>query len=225
MTKPRGNRSSDALIEQRRKRLLELKKNGVSVVDAEKILTAEGFPADRVTLQRDLKKLRETLAESNDVEFAALVRELIDVRIRALEELWAGELPPDVANSINSLVEGISRLTGSNAPARSMALRMNLTLAAKDAPWSSLTPDQFCHRLGHDLTYKLSPDQTQQVIALAERLYAENPWDPQAEVIARGEQLIASLVQAGAVEGASEQEKPRIYSGPPVIEVDTDDDK
>jgi hypothetical protein len=116
----RGNRSSAAIIEKRRARLLELKQQGVSTVEAEEILKAEGYPADRNTLTRDLTRLKQQFNTSNGTEFAEYVREQVTLLTQAVEEVWEGKLPPDAANSIRGLMDSIARLTGSNAPTKSI---------------------------------------------------------------------------------------------------------
>jgi hypothetical protein len=117
---PRGNKSSAALIEKRRGRLLELKQQGKTTIEAEEILTSEGFPADRVTLWRDLSKLREGFSIANRQEFSTYVQEQIALLTQVIEELWEGSLPPETANSIRGLMDSIARLTGSNAPTKSI---------------------------------------------------------------------------------------------------------
>jgi hypothetical protein len=116
----RGNRSSAAFIEKRRTRLLELKQQGVSTVEAEEILKAEGYPADRVTLWRDLTGLRKQFNASNREEFSQYIQEQVTLLTQAVEEVWSGELPPEAANSIGRLMDSIARLTGSNAPTKSI---------------------------------------------------------------------------------------------------------
>src|SRR5579859_6814695 len=116
----RGNRSSAALIEKRRTRLLELKQEGKTTIEAEDILKAEGFPADRVTLWRDLSKLRDGFNITNREEFATYVQEQVALLTQAIEEVWEGSLPPEAANSIRGLMDSIARLTGSNAPTKSI---------------------------------------------------------------------------------------------------------
>ena len=116
----RGNRSSAAVMEKRAGRLLELKKLGHSVTDCEDILKAEGYPADRNTLTRDLTRLRQQFNASNSAEFAEYVREQVELLTKVVEEVWGGNLAPEAANSIRGLMDSIARLTGSNAPSKSI---------------------------------------------------------------------------------------------------------
>jgi hypothetical protein len=100
--------------------LLELKQQGVSTVEAEEILKAEGYPADRNTLTRDLTRLRQQFNASNREEFSQYIQEQVTLLTQAVEEVWSGELPPEAANSIGRLMDSIARLTGSNAPTKSI---------------------------------------------------------------------------------------------------------
>jgi hypothetical protein len=120
MSRPRGNRSSAALIEKRRTRLLELKQEGKTTIEAEQILTAEGFPADRVTLWRDLKGMMVKLEVNNSETYLELKQEQ-DVILRRMEELLITEqVEPEVAREWRAIRKDISELWGLDAPNKSL---------------------------------------------------------------------------------------------------------
>lgn len=121
----RGNKSSAALIEARRTRLLELKQQGVSTVEAEEILQREGFPANRVTLWRDLRGMMVKF-EANNTEAFQLLKKEQDEVLRKMEELLLTEqVHPDVAREWRAIRKDISELWGLDAPAKSVTTRVD----------------------------------------------------------------------------------------------------
>jgi hypothetical protein len=121
----RGNRSSAAIIEKRRTRLLELKQEGKTTIEAEQILTAEGFPADRVTLWRDLKGMMVKLEVNNSKTYLQLKQEQ-DVILRRMEELLITEqVEPEVAREWRAIRKDISELWGLDAPTKNISASVN----------------------------------------------------------------------------------------------------
>jgi len=125
MSRARGNRSSAALIEKRRTRLLELKQEGKTTIEAEEILTAEGFPADRVTLWRDLKGMMVKLEVNNSETYLQLKQEQ-DTILRRMEELLITEqVDPEVAREWRAIRKDIGALWGLDAPSKSISASVN----------------------------------------------------------------------------------------------------
>jgi hypothetical protein len=104
----RGNRSSAALIEKRRTRLLEIKQQGKTTIEAEEILTAEGFPADRVTLWRDLKGMMIKLEANNGETYLQLKQEQNTILRRMEELLITEQVDPEVAREWRAIRKSIS---------------------------------------------------------------------------------------------------------------------
>jgi len=125
MSRSRGNRSSAALIEKRRTRLLELKQEGKTTIEAEEILTAEGFPADRVTLWRDLKGMMVKLEVNNSETYLQLKQEQNTI-LRCMEELLITEqVDPEVAREWRAIRKDIGELWGLDAPSKSIHAHVN----------------------------------------------------------------------------------------------------
>jgi hypothetical protein len=122
---PRGNRSSAALIEARRTRLLQLKQEGKTIIEAEEILQGEGFPADRVTLWRDLKGMMVKFEASNSQAYLQLKQEQ-DTILRRMEELLVTEqVDPEVAREWRAIRKDISELWGLDAPNKSVTAHID----------------------------------------------------------------------------------------------------
>jgi len=120
MSRPRGNKSSAALIEARRTRLLQLKQENKTTLEAEEILTAEGFPADRVTLWRDLKEMMVKLESNNSESYMQLKQEQ-DTILRRMEEfLLTEQVDPEVAREWRAIRKDISELWGLDAATKSI---------------------------------------------------------------------------------------------------------
>ena len=123
---PRGNRSSAALIEARRTRLLQLKQEGKTTLEAEEILQGEGFPADRVTLWRDLKGMMVKFEASNSQAYLQLKQEQ-DTILRRMEELLVTEqVEPEVAREWRAIRKDISELWGLDAPSTNISANVNI---------------------------------------------------------------------------------------------------
>ena len=81
---------------------------------------AEELGVHRTTVNRNLAVLRDGLVSASREEFSVYVKQQVDLLTKAIEEVWEGKLPPDAANSIRGLMDSIARLTGSNAPSKSI---------------------------------------------------------------------------------------------------------
>jgi hypothetical protein len=77
------------------------------------------------TISRNLAKLREGFTTASREEFSVYVKQQVDLLTKAIEEVWQGTLPPEAANSIRGLMDSIARLTGSNAPTKSIVGHVN----------------------------------------------------------------------------------------------------
>lgn len=75
----------------------------------------------RETVNRNLAVLRDGLVSASREEFSVYVKQQVDLLTKAIEEVWEGKLPPEAANSIRGLMDSIARLTGSNAPTKSIS--------------------------------------------------------------------------------------------------------
>lgn len=80
----------------------------------------------RETVNRNLAKLRDGLVSASREEFSEYVKQQVELLTKAIEEVWEGTLPPEAANSIRGLMDSIARLTGSNAPTRSISASLNV---------------------------------------------------------------------------------------------------
>ena len=85
---------------------------------------AEELGVARETVNRNLALLRDGLVSASREEFSAYVKQQVELLTKAIEEVWEGKLPPDAANSIRGLMDSIARLTGSNAPTKSIHATM-----------------------------------------------------------------------------------------------------
>jgi hypothetical protein len=133
--KSRGNKSSAALIEKRRSRLLELKQQGKTTIEVEEILTSEGFPADRVTLWRDLKGMMVKLEANNSETYMQLKQEQ-DTILRRMEELVITEqVDPEIAREWRAIRKDIGELWGLNAPSKSISANINVEGPAATRTW------------------------------------------------------------------------------------------
>lgn len=82
---------------------------------------AEELGVARETVNRNLALLRDGLVSVGREDFAVYVKQQVDLLTKAIEEVWEGKLPPEAANSIRGLMDSIARLTGSNAPTKSIS--------------------------------------------------------------------------------------------------------
>lgn len=81
---------------------------------------AEELGVHRITVNRNLAKLRDGLVSASREEFSVYVKQQVELLTKAIEEVWEGTLPPEAANSIRGLMDSIARLSGSNAPTKSI---------------------------------------------------------------------------------------------------------
>jgi hypothetical protein len=75
----------------------------------------------RETVNRNLALLRDGLVSASREDFSVYVKQQVDLLTKVIEEVWEGKLPPDAANSIRGLMDSVARLTGSNAPTKSIS--------------------------------------------------------------------------------------------------------
>jgi DNA-binding CsgD family transcriptional regulator len=87
---------------------------------------AEELGLTRETVNRNLAELRKGFVSTSREEFAAYVKQQVELLTKAIEEVWAGKLPPEAANSIRGLMDSIARLTGSNAPTKSISAHLKV---------------------------------------------------------------------------------------------------
>ena len=80
----------------------------------------------RETVNRNLAQLRKGFVSASRDEFAIYVKQQVELLTKAIEEVWAGKLPPEAANSIRGLMDSIARLTGSNAPTKSISAHVEI---------------------------------------------------------------------------------------------------
>jgi|HubBroStandDraft_5_1064220.scaffolds.fasta_scaffold491829_1 hypothetical protein len=143
MTRPRGNRTSQAVRDDRQKRIAEELARGTSRRDIQEKLQIKS----RVTLWRSIRDLqRRSLLtlDPNDLRTAREAQGKILMKIE--ESLVSGKLPPEVVTAWVKLRESMARLFGLNAESRSLHLHAS---ANTDALWlrfkkaiSGLTDDQ-----------------------------------------------------------------------------------
>jgi len=77
------------------------------------------------TVSRNLAKLREGFTIASKEQFSEYVQRQVELLSKAIEEVWEGNLPPEAANSIRGLMDSIARLTGSNAPSKSISAHVD----------------------------------------------------------------------------------------------------
>lgn len=74
----------------------------------------------RETVNRNLAKLREGLQLATKEQFSEYVQNQVALLTELASQLWEGQVPPEVGNSIRAVLDSIARLTGSNAPTKSI---------------------------------------------------------------------------------------------------------
>ena len=119
-------KSDTATIEARKNRLLELLTEGKSQTEAAEILRREDYPASLRTVQEDIRKLRVHWQETNKETFAESVANQVELHLRVIEELWTGIMPSETGNAIKGHLDSIARLTGRNAPEKSVRASVNV---------------------------------------------------------------------------------------------------
>lgn len=86
---------------------------------------AEELGVHPVTVCRNLAELRKGFVSASREEFSVYVKQQVELLTKAIEEVWEGKLPPEAANSIRGLMDSIARLTGSNAPTKSISAHVD----------------------------------------------------------------------------------------------------
>lgn len=87
---------------------------------------AEELGLHPVTVSRNLALLRDGLVSASREEFSTFVKQQVELFTKAIEEVWEGKLTPEAANSIRGMMDSIARLTGSNAPTKSISANVNV---------------------------------------------------------------------------------------------------
>lgn len=81
---------------------------------------ADEIGVTRETVNRNLAKLREGFQLASKEQFTEYVQHQVALLTELASQLWEGVVPPDVGNSIRGVLDSIARLTGSNAPTKSI---------------------------------------------------------------------------------------------------------
>jgi hypothetical protein len=79
----------------------------------------------RETVNRNLAKLREGFQLATKEQFSDYVQHQVSLLTELASQLWEGEVPADVGNSIRGVLDSIAKLTGSNAPTKSISAHVN----------------------------------------------------------------------------------------------------
>jgi hypothetical protein len=117
MTRSRGNPNSQAEIELRRQKALELMKENPQASLSE---VADAIGSSRSTLWRDLKALSVKLATTNLAEHEKRVAAQEAVLGLMEQALLDEQIEPDVANAWRQIRKDIAELRGLNAPSKSV---------------------------------------------------------------------------------------------------------
>jgi hypothetical protein len=113
-------KSDKATIAARQNRLLELLAEGKTQAEASLVLYSEGFPADRITLWRDVKALKVHWQATNAEAFGELRKSQLSVLERIEQSLLEGSLDAETGRAWLSVRSEISKLLGLNAENRSI---------------------------------------------------------------------------------------------------------
>lgn len=81
---------------------------------------AEELGVARETVNRNLAKLREGFQLATKEQYSEYVQYQVSLLTELASQLWEGQVPPEVGNSIRGVLDSIARLTGSNAPIKSI---------------------------------------------------------------------------------------------------------
>ena len=108
MTRPRGDRTTQAHQAERQARVTDVLKENPSVTQQQ---LADEVGASLATVKRDLSKLSEGFVATTREQFASYVQQQVQLLTKAVEEVWEGRLPPEAANSIRGMMDSIARLT------------------------------------------------------------------------------------------------------------------
>ncbi|HLX83156.1 MAG TPA: hypothetical protein VKR59_04630 [Terriglobales bacterium] len=177
-------KSDNATIAARRARLLELLAEGRTQVQAVEILRSEGFPADRITIWRDVKSfdLETVNSESQDMEAYRSMQ--LDQLSELREQLKSPLIRSDKKISLAlGIIDREITLLGTEAPKKSF--RVN---ASVDPESSSLLMRFKSACAG------LSDGQIQEVFDFAQRLprptasaQRDESWFPKDQKVIEGE--------------------------------------
>jgi predicted transcriptional regulator len=139
---------------------------------------ADALGVHRNTVSYHLGKLRDKLRDKSPTEYAEFVRQQVEVMATLVEEVHQGKLPPDAANAIRGLMDSVARLTGSNAPAKSMHLSLHRRIDGS-TPVQSMTDDELRVVIAREILCGLNDGQIDEVRAFAKSLPHDEPMDTQ----------------------------------------------
>jgi hypothetical protein len=155
-------KSDIATIESRRNRLLELLAEGKSQVEAAEILESEGFPADKRTVQRDVKFMKADWQNSNLSELDRIRQGQLELLQKMREELEFALLRPD--RKYDLLLGVLDReisLLGTKAPTKSFNVSASM----------DVDPEQLVgYRKFVSSTRSLTPGQLEEVYGFIKSL-------------------------------------------------------
>jgi hypothetical protein len=80
----------------------------------------------RETVNRNLAKLRTGFQLATKEQFSEYVQHQVSLLTELASQLWEGQVPPEVGNSIRGVLASIAKLTGSNAPTKSISANVSV---------------------------------------------------------------------------------------------------
>jgi hypothetical protein len=84
---------------------------------------AEVVGAPLRTIERDTAALRRNFRDGE--QFAEFVKGLVELYISDYEETRACTLPPEVSSACRGILDSIARITGANAPSKSLSVSVD----------------------------------------------------------------------------------------------------
>jgi hypothetical protein len=123
----------------------------------------------RNAISYHLAKLRDGVVEKDPHGFADLIRDQVQLIIAVVDEVHEGKLPPDAANAIRGLMDSVARLTGSNAPSKSLHLSLHRRIDGS-TPVKSMTEDELMVVIAREILCGLNDSQVDEVRAFAQSL-------------------------------------------------------
>lgn len=132
----------------------------------------------RNAISYHLAKLRDGVVEKDPHGFADLIRDQVQLIIAVVDEVHEGKLPPDAANAIRGLMDSVARLTGSNAPSKSMHLSLHRRIDGS-TPVQSMTDDELRVVIAREILCGLNDSQVDEVRAFAKSLPHDELMDTQ----------------------------------------------
>jgi DNA-binding Lrp family transcriptional regulator len=146
MTRPRGNKTSNAGREQRRSTVAEVLKENPTIRQGD---IAEVTGVSLATVKRDLVELRERFSLITDERYEEFKKAQLAVFELIERNLVEGTIPPDVAREWRGIRSEISQLLGLNAPRRTESVNVNV-----EADPQKLGPYQWFCFISRDLSFE-----------------------------------------------------------------------